>query len=207
MSTPSLIPTPPIIRDSNNYLLSPDKEETFKHFNPVFCEANETISLSSSAADTSFVNERNVSHDESEGSSYSESENPTENSEDETQTDKNTAPPAQKKKIVAAPHKKSKQMRPNKEALSEIAQILKSFSEAQNKLHQKTLDEERWREERFLEFKREEAEKDRQHELRLAQMLSANMYHARAFLFQLETSKQIVSASNQSFHTSVFPRQ
>ena len=71
---------------------------------------------------------------------------------------------------------------------------MKSFSEAQNKRHQKTLDEERWREERFLEFKREEAEKDRQHELRLAQMLLANMYHARAFLFQPETSQQIVSA-------------
>ena len=153
------------------------------------------------------MNERNESHDESEDPSYSKSENPAENSEDRTQTDKDTAPTAQKKKMVVAPHKKSKQIRWNKQAPSEIAQSLKSFSEAQIKRHQKNLDEERRREERFLEFKREEAEKDRQHELRLAQMLSANMYHARAFLFQLETSKQIVSASNQSFHTSVFPRQ
>ena len=85
--------------------------------------------------------------------------------------------------------------------------LSESFSEAQNKRHQKTLDEERRRVERFLDFKREEAEKDRQHELRLAQMLSANVYHARAFLFQPETSQKIVSESNQSFHTSVFPRQ
>ena len=83
------------------------------------------------------MNERNEIHDESEGSSYSESENLAENPEDETQTDKDTALPAQKKKIVVAPQKKSKQMRSNKQALSEMAQNLKSFSEVQNKPHQK----------------------------------------------------------------------
>ena len=118
--------------------LSPDKKpDWFKHLNQVSCEANETISLSSSAADTSFMNERNENHDESEGSSYSESENPVENPEDETQTDKDTALPAQKKKIVVAPQKKPKQIRSNKQALSEIAQSLKSLSEVQNKRHQK----------------------------------------------------------------------
>ena len=54
------------------------------------------------------MNERNESHDESEDPSYSKSENPAENSEDGTQTDKDTAPTAQKKKMVVAPHKKSK---------------------------------------------------------------------------------------------------
>ena len=123
---------------NNGSGLSPDKKPGwFKHLNQVSCEANETISLSSSAADISFMNERNEIHDESEGSSYSESENLAENPEDETQTDKDTALPAQKKKIVAAPQKKSKQMRSNKQALSEIAQNLKSFSEVQNKPHQK----------------------------------------------------------------------
>ena len=38
-------------------------------------------------------------------------------------------------------------------------------------------------------------------------MLLANMYHARAFLFKPVTSQQIVTASNQSIPTSVFPRQ
>ena len=60
------------------------------------------------------MNERNESHDESEGSLYSESENPAENSKDQTQIDKDTAPPAQKKKIVVAPYKKSKQICSNK---------------------------------------------------------------------------------------------
>ena len=72
----------------NGRRLSPDKESHwFKLLNPVLCEANETISLSLSAADTSFVNERNESHDENEGSSYSESENPAEYSKNETQVD------------------------------------------------------------------------------------------------------------------------
>ena len=72
--------------------LSPDEDpRCFKHLNPAFCEANEIISLSSYAADTSFVNERNESHGESEGSSYSKSENPAEYSKDETQIDRDTA--------------------------------------------------------------------------------------------------------------------
>ena len=72
----------------NGSRLSPDEEPRwFKHLNQVFCEANETISLSLSAADTLFVNERNESHYKNEGSSYSESKNPAEHSEDETKID------------------------------------------------------------------------------------------------------------------------
>ena len=102
-------------RIKNGSGLSPDKEPRWcKHLNPVFCEANETISSSSSASDTSFVNERNESHDESKGLSYSENGNPAENSEDKTQTDKDIAPPAQKEKVVVTPHKKSKEICSNK---------------------------------------------------------------------------------------------
>ena len=72
----------------NGIRLSPDKEPRwFKHLNLFFCEANETISLSLSAADTSFVNKRNESQDKNDGSSYSESENSAEYSEDQTQID------------------------------------------------------------------------------------------------------------------------
>ena len=44
------------------------------------------------------MNERNESHDESQGSSSDESENPAEYSEDETRVDKDAATPAQKRK-------------------------------------------------------------------------------------------------------------
>ena len=51
-------------RIKNGSKFSPDEEpHWFKHSNLVFCEANETISLSLSAADTSFVNEHNESQD------------------------------------------------------------------------------------------------------------------------------------------------
>ena len=53
--------------------------------NPVICETNETINLSLSAIDTSFVNERNESHDKKERSPYCEKENPAEYSENQTQ--------------------------------------------------------------------------------------------------------------------------
>ena len=112
--------------------VSSDKEPRwFKHLNSFFCEANETISLSSSAADTSFVNEPNENHNASEGSSYSESENLPEYSEDETQIGRDAAPPSQKKKTVAAPRKISKQMRSNKQVLIEIAQFEKFFWSAE----------------------------------------------------------------------------
>ena len=75
-------------RIKNGSRLSPDKEpRLFKYLNSVFCEANKTISLSLRAPHTSFVNERNESQDKNEGSSYSESENPTEYAEDGTQID------------------------------------------------------------------------------------------------------------------------
>ena len=68
----------------------------------------------------------------------------------------------------------------------------------------KTLDEECRQEKRFLEFKQEEAKERSPASIA---MLSVNMYHARTFLFQLVTSQQIVSTSNQSFRTNVFSRQ
>lgn len=38
-------------------------------------------------------------------------------------------------------------------------------------------------------------------------MLLANMYHARAFLFQPEKWQQTVPASNQTFHAIAFSRE
>lgn len=192
-------------RIKNGSGLSPDKEPGwFKHLNQVFSEANEDIILSSTAADTSFVrNSRREENSDDDGERSSDNEDQL-SSEDEAHVDKEIEEPPQKKKIVVAPHKKSKQIRSNKQALSEIAQSLKSFSDAQSKRHQKSLEEERKREERFLEFKRDEAEKDRQHELRVAQMFAANMYQPRPFLYQSQTSRQIAPSSTQNLSTSAY---
>ena len=48
-----------------------------------------------------------------------------------------------KKNVVVASHKKSKVIRSNKLALSEITQSFKIYSEAQSKCHQKSIEEDR----------------------------------------------------------------
>lgn len=154
-------------RIKNGSGLAPDKEPRwFKHLNPVFAEANDEISLSSSAAETSFM--KNV--EEEDIDSEEDQSNESDSNENEASLE-----PQPKKKVVVAPHKKCKVIRSNKQALSEIAQSLKTYSESQNKRHQKSIEEEKKREERFLQFKREEAEKDRLHEMRMAQMFIATM--------------------------------
>ena len=50
-------------------------------------------------------------------------------------------------------------IRSNKQALREIVQNLKIYSEAQIK-HQKSIEEDKKRENRFLQLKRKEVEKD-----------------------------------------------
>lgn len=51
-------------------------------------------------------------------------------------------------------------IRSNKQALREIVQNLKIYSEAQIKYHQKSIEEDKKRENRFLQLKRKEVEKD-----------------------------------------------
>ena len=78
-----------------------------------------------------------------------------------------------KRKVVVAPQGKTKQVRSNKQALSEIANGLKVLAETSQKNNKMVIVEERKWEEGYLSFQREEAEKNRQHELRIAQ-ISAN---------------------------------
>ena len=51
-------------------------------------------------------------------------------------------------------------IRSNKQALREIVQNLKIYSEAQIKHYQKSIEEDKKRENRFLQLKRKESEKD-----------------------------------------------
>ena len=170
-------------RIKNGSGLATDKESRwFKHLNPVFVEANDEISLPSNAAETSFG--RDVGQ--------TESKDDQSNKSDSNENDANLEPSA-KKKVVVAPHKKCKVIRSNKQALSEIAQSLKTYSEAQNKRHQKSIDKDKKREERFLQFKREEAEKDHMHEMRMAQMFITTMQN-------LQQSRQ-----QSSLHSSQVP--
>ena len=77
-----------------------------------------------------------------------------------------------KRKVVVAPHRKAKQVRSNKQALSEIANGLKALAETSQKNNKMMIDEQRKWEERYLTFRREEAEKNRWHELLSAQIFA-----------------------------------
>ena len=66
-----------------------------------------------------------------------------------------------KRKVVVAPHRKAKQVRSNKQTLSEIANGLKALAENSRKYNKMMIEEERKLEERYLSFQREEVEKNR----------------------------------------------
>ena len=71
-----------------------------------------------------------------------------------------------------APHRKAKQVRSNKQELSEIANGLKALAETSQKNNKMMIEEERKGGERYLSFRREEAEKNRQDELLIAQIFA-----------------------------------
>lgn len=104
------------------------------------------INLFSNTAETSFVNEEEV------GQNYSPEDKNVSDESDEADT---LSESPTKKKVVNTSDKKSNDIRSNKQAISEIAQSLKIYSEAQRKRHQKSI--KRW--DRSLQIKLEEVKK------------------------------------------------
>ena len=96
-------------------------------------------------------------------------------SEDATTDDTGEIQETNKRKIVAAPHKKRQQVRSNKQALSEVANSLKIMAETTLKRFKMMAEEDKRREERYMAFRREEAEKNREHELRIAEIFSRSV--------------------------------
>ena len=105
------------------------------------------INLFSNTAETSFVNE------EEEGQNYSPEDKNVSDELDEADT---LSESSTKKKVVNTSDKKSNDIRSNKQAISEIAQSLKIYSETQRKRHQKSI--KRW--DRSLQVKLEEVRKN-----------------------------------------------
>lgn len=170
-------------------LAASDEPAWFKHIDPVFSETNEDFTLTSSAQETSFVQDGADFSDESsedgEISTDRDAEVRTDGmpvrgrvdvdeQDDEPQQEQPDEEANRKRKTVVAPHKKPKQIRSNKQALSEIASGLKALADTTVKQHQMMIDADAKREERYMEFRREESEKNREHELRLAEILSRN---------------------------------
>lgn len=168
-------------------LAASEEPAWFKHIDPVFTETNEDFTLTSSAQETSFVQDGAVdftdesSSDEDQEINVEIRTNEMNNGradgdelDGENQQEHQDEEANRKRKTVVAPHKKPKQIRSNKQALSEIASGLKALADTTVKQHQMMIDADAKREERYLEFRRQESEKNREHELRLAEILSRN---------------------------------
>ena len=70
------------------------------------------------------------------------------------------------------PYRKAKQVRSNKQALREIGNGLKALAETSQGNNKIMIEEERKWKERYLSFRREEVEKNRQHELLIPQIFA-----------------------------------
>ena len=76
------------------------------------------------------------------------------------------------KKIVVASDKKRQQVRSNKQALSKVANSLKVMAETSLKRFKMMAEEDKKREKRYMAFRRAEAEKNWEHELRIAEIFA-----------------------------------
>ena len=103
------------------------------------------MKLTSSDTETSFLNEQDGEYEEErngEEDIFSGADDTDENNELESETEANNqlkirnATLGNKRKVVVAPHRKAKQVRSNKQALSEIANGLKALAETSQKNQQ-----------------------------------------------------------------------
>ena len=146
--------------------LSPEKEpKWFFIINEIFAETNAELQLASGAKYVSFSNDIELYEDD-----RSTSESESTNDDEELETMENTQTKAKVKKVVAAPHKKRKAVRSQQQALSHLAASVEQMANSQMKKHRLSMEADLKRDAMFLEFKKEETEKDREHELRIAQI-------------------------------------
>ena len=132
-----------------------------KILNEIFAEAHENLAASARAEDLSF------SLNEESDLSTSSSE---ENEENHIKSPQVNGEETQKKKLVTAPHKKRKLARSQTQGMSQLASGMEKIAAAALKKQELLVERDLKREEMYLVFRREETEKNREHELRIAEM-------------------------------------
>ena len=179
-------------------LLPKEKPVWYQLMNVVFSEIKEEVNIIGTTAPSFLSNDSPQSRDyELEDEDMTESDNDSmyvnsfEPSMRNIDTKKN-----ENHKFATRVHMKRTQERSNTQALFEIAKSLQSVAEVQTKRIKLTIEAEERREERELQYRREEAEKNRQHELKLAEI------YARAFSCQ---HSNIQPVSSQHISTDNHP--
>ena len=172
--------------------LAPEKEpKWYQRLNVIFSETNEELQLAAESGDLSFTQEFNIDENDSAdevGDNLSDNEEPdiinrrinelnSDESDEEESTSSQISAPQKGKinKVVAAPHKKRKTVRSQQQALSHGAQSIEQIASSQMKKHRMTIEADLKRDEMFLQYKREEAERNREHEIKLAEIYARAM--------------------------------
>ena len=131
------------------------------------------MKLTSSDTETPFLNEQDREYEEErngEEGIFRDTNNMDENNELESEIEASNklnignVTSGDKRKVVVVPHRKANE--------NEIANGLKALAETSQKNNKMMIEEERKREERYLSFQGEEAEKNKQHELLIAQIFA-----------------------------------
>ena len=146
--------------------LAPEDEPTwYTMVNDFLSESNAPIELNEASLDLSFSDDDD-DDDHDETSTLGETQMLNTQDQEEDPDLLFSASPNTLKKVVVEPHKKRKQVRSNKQALSHLAASVERVAEAQVKSLKASAE----RDELYLKFRREENEKQRQHELKLAEI-------------------------------------
>ena len=195
---------------SGSGLASESEPVWFQFLDHIFTETNEDVALFSAAADTSFVNDAQDSNGdvvedteenfEDEVTRDDDGEDIEENEDDSLTLQNLVARNSGKRKMTVAPHKKATQVRSNKQALSEMARNIKLMSDAQTKRHKQQMEVENSRFELLIKEKREEAERNRQHELKIAEIFA----NAMAMVGQQRQQQQYTMPSVQQSPSAMF---
>ena len=134
-----------------------------KHLDPVFCETNKEMKLTSSTMETSLLKEHDGEYEEEQNGKediFSGADDMDENNKLESEIEASNelnvgnTTSGNKRKVIVAHHRKAKQVRSNKQVLSEIANGLKALAQTSQKNSKMMIEEERKREERYLSFRK-----------------------------------------------------
>ena len=134
--------------------------------------------MTSSSGEKSFVqnedddDEWDVSNNGDQESDVDIGEENIQDSEDATTIDTAGSQETNTQRIVVAPHKKWQQVRSIKQVLSEVANNLKIMAETSLKYFKIMGEEDKRREQGYMPFRGEEAEKNRYHELCISEIFA-----------------------------------
>ena len=192
------------IRAKNGSGLEPDEEPYwYQILNPIFTETNKPLNLVSSAMDTSFVGEEDSSaSSDDELVSRADDETEPQAFNEEGSQDIEAGVDTLRKKLIAPPHKKSRRVRSYKQGLGEIARAIKASVDAQDRRHKEQLKANDERERRMTEFRAKEAEKDREHEFRMAQLFMSTRQSSTPRPFEMHPQQSLSQVWNMNPSTN-----